>query len=272
MLEVSDLSVDYGGGRVVNDVSFAIGEGEIVAFLGPNGAGKTSALKAISGLVRADSGTVKINGVNISRMAAEKRSKLGIFLVPDDRGLFPPLPVHAHLALASHTRSTTECRALVEEHFAPLAGRWNLPAGSLSGGEAQMLSLAMAMMAKPKVLMIDELSFGLAPIVVRRLLSVIRDIADRTGVAVLMVEQLVDLALGIADRGIILRREIILTGNAADLAADQHRLHEAYFGASATGRTGTSAATKNTPVSPATPPPISAGAEPGLATPSEAPE
>jgi len=272
MLEVSDLSVDYGGGRVVNNVSFELGEGEIVAFLGPNGAGKTSALKAISGLVRADSGSVKINGVDISRMPAEKRSRLGIFLVPDDRGLFPPLPVHAHLALASHTRSTAECRALVEEHFAPLAGRWNLAAGSLSGGEAQMLSLAMAMMAKPKVLMIDELSFGLAPIVVRRLLNVIRDIADRTGVAVLMVEQLVDLALAVADRGIILRREIILTGKAADLAADQHRLHEAYFGASAAGRASNSGTTATTPASPATPPPISAAAEPGLPTPSEASE
>jgi branched-chain amino acid transport system ATP-binding protein len=274
MLEVNDLSVDYGGGRVVNNVSFEVAAGEIVAFLGPNGAGKTSSLKAISGLVRADSGMVKINGVNISRMPAEKRSKLGIFLVPDDRGLFPPLPVHAHLALASHTRSTTECRALVEEHFAPLLGRWNLPAGSLSGGEAQMLSLAMAMMAKPKVLMIDELSFGLAPIVVRRLLNVIRDIADQTGVAVLMVEQLVDLALAIADRGIILRREVILTGKAADLAADQHRLHEAYFGASAVGRAANPATTNTgaTPASPATPPPISAAAEPGVPAPNEAPE
>jgi branched-chain amino acid transport system ATP-binding protein len=277
MLEVNDLSVDYGGGRVVNDVSFAIAEGEIVAFLGPNGAGKTSALKAISGLVRADSGVVKINGTNISRLSAEKRSKAGIFLVPDDRGLFPPLPVHAHLSLASHTRSTTECRALVEEHFAPLVGRWNLPAGSLSGGEAQMLSLAMAMLAKPKVLMIDELSFGLAPIVVRRLLKVIRDIADQTGVAVLMVEQLVDLALAVADRGIILRREIILTGKAADLAADQHRLHEAYFGASAVGRAGNAVAadtgaTTTTAASPATPPPISAAVEPGFAAPTEAPE
>jgi branched-chain amino acid transport system ATP-binding protein len=272
MLEVNDLSVDYGGGRVVNNVSLTIAKGEIVAFLGPNGAGKTSTLKAISGLIRADSGTVKINGVNISKLPAEKRSKAGIFLVPDDRGIFPPLPVHAHLSLASHTRSTAECRPLVEEHFAPLVGRWNLPAGSLSGGEAQMLSLAMAMLAKPKVLMIDELSFGLAPILVRRLLTVIRDIADQTGVAVLMVEQLVDLALAVADRGVILRREVILTGKAADLAADQHRLHEAYFGASATGRSVSAGTTSTSPASPVTPPPISTLEEPGLASPSEAPE
>jgi branched-chain amino acid transport system ATP-binding protein len=261
MLEVSDLSVDYGGGRVVNNVSFQVGGGEIVAFLGPNGAGKTSTLKAISGLVKADGGAVKVDNVDVSRVSAEKRSRLGLFLVPDDRGLFPPLPVHAHLSLASHAMSSSECRQLVEEHFPALIPRWKLPAGSLSGGEAQMLSLAMAVAAKPKVLMIDELSFGLAPIVVRRLLNVIRDIVASTGMAVLMVEQLVDLALATADRGIILRRDVILAGKAADLAADQRRLHEAYFGVGAAGGAGRKAAAST---GPATPSRNSAAAEPGV--------
>jgi branched-chain amino acid transport system ATP-binding protein len=264
LLEVSDLGVDYGGGRVVNNVSFQVREGEIVALLGPNGAGKTSTLKAISGLVRPDGGAVKVGDVDVSRLAAEKRSRLGLFLVPDDRGLFPPLPVHAHLSLASHKMSSNECRQLVEEHFPGLIPRWRLPAGSLSGGEAQMLSLAMAIAARPKVLMIDELSFGLAPIVVRRLLTVIRDIADRTGIAVLMVEQLVDLALATADRGIILRRDIILTGTAADLAADQPRLHEAYFGAGAAGGPGRKSTPDTAPAAPTAPLSKSPAAEPGV--------
>lgn len=233
VLDVDGLSVDYGGGRVVNDLSLTVDEGEIVALLGPNGAGKTSVLKALSGLVKTDAGSVRLGGTDISRAPAERRSRLGLFLVPDDRGLFPPLPVHAHLSLASHTKSTAESRRIVEEHFPPLMTRWNAKAGSLSGGEAQMLSLAMAMSAKPKALLIDELSFGLAPIVVKRLLNLIRDMASSTGLAVLMVEQLVDLALSIADRGIVMRRDVMLEGPAADLAADPRRLQEAYFGSGA---------------------------------------
>ena len=232
VLEVDDLSVDYGGGRVLNKLCLSVDAGEIVAVLGPNGAGKTSALKAISGLIGSDGGVVRVGTTDISRLAAEKRSRLGVFLVPDDRGLFSPIPVHAHLSLAAHTRSARACRPMVEEHFPGLIPRWDVRASSLSGGEAQMLSLAMALAAEPKVLLIDELSFGLAPIVVRRLLSLIRDIATRTGLAVLMVEQLIDLALTVADRGIVLRRDIMLEGTAAELAADQNRLHEAYFGAS----------------------------------------
>lgn len=230
VLEVEELSVDYGGGRVVNDLTLEVGEGEVVALLGPNGAGKTSALKAISGLIRTDAGAVKVGGVDISGLSAERRARRGIFLVPDDRGLFSPLPVHAHLSLASHRKTDRERQAMVGEHFPQLASRWNSRAGSLSGGEAQMLSLAMAVVAKPKILMIDELSFGLAPIVVRRLLDLIRDVAAKTGLAVLLVEQLVDLALTVADRAIILRRDVILHGAAKDLASDQDRLHEAYFG------------------------------------------
>lgn len=231
VLEVFELSVDYGGGRVVNDLSLEVHQGEVVALLGPNGAGKTSALKAISGLAKSDSGVVKVGGADVSRLSAERRARRGVFLVPDDRGLFSPLSIHSHLSLASHSKADRQsCRRMVEEHFPQLASLWNLRAGSLSGGEAQMLSLAMAMAAKPKILMIDELSFGLAPIVVKHLVGMIRNMADSTGLAVLLVEQLVDLALTVADRGIILRRDVVLEGKANELNANPERLHEAYFG------------------------------------------
>lgn len=222
----------------MNDLSLQVDEGEILALLGPNGAGKTSALKAIGGLVRADAGGITLAGTDISRMSAERRSRFGLFLVPDDRGLFSPLPVHAHISLAAHTKSSAEGRRIVEDHFPALMSRWNAKAGQLSGGEAQMLSLAMAMAAKPKALLIDELSFGLAPIVVRRLLNLIREMASGTGLAVLLVEQLVDAALSIADRGIVMRRDVILEGPAADLLADQQRFQEAYFGSRGAVRPG----------------------------------
>jgi branched-chain amino acid transport system ATP-binding protein len=229
-LEVSGLSVDYGGGNVVEDLSLDIDKGEIVALLGPNGAGKTSALKAMAGLAPLRTGEVCIDGQSIKKLSPERRARSGLFLVPDDRGIFAPMTVNAHLMLAAHRRLPEPMEQQIRSSFPQLGKLWDRRAGSLSGGEAQMLSLAMALAAEPHVLMIDELSFGLAPLIVENLLQLIRTLADETGLAILLVEQLVDLALTVADRAVILRREVVLRGTAAEVAQDPEALRRAYFG------------------------------------------
>jgi branched-chain amino acid transport system ATP-binding protein len=230
VLSVADLSVNYGGGRVVNNLSLSIGQGEIVALLGPNGAGKTSTLRAICGFVPLETGTVSLAGKDISSMSADHRARSGVFLVPDDRGLFAPIPVSSHLALAARRKLSAEEEAHIKDKFVQLTSLWHTRAGALSGGEAQMLSLAMAVVAKPKILLIDELSFGLAPLVVRRLLDLIREMASESGLAILLVDQLVQLALGVADRALVLRRDVLLEGTAAELIADEEGVRQAYFG------------------------------------------
>jgi branched-chain amino acid transport system ATP-binding protein len=227
---VSELAVDYGGGSVVDGLSLQVSRGEILALLGPNGAGKTSALRAMAGLVPLKAGQISLDGKDLRKLSPERRARSGLFLVPDDRGIFAPMTVSAHLMLAARRKLPASIEEQIREAFPQLRSLWERRAGSLSGGEAQMLSLAMALAAQPQVLMIDELSFGLAPLIVEHLLQLIRALATDTGLAILLVEQLVDLALTVADRAVILRREVVLQGTAAEVAEDPDALRRAYFG------------------------------------------
>ncbi len=228
-LSVAGLTVGYGSGPVVRDVSFDVAPGEILAVVGPNGAGKTSLLKAIAGLVPT-AGSIAIDGRDVTGSAPERRAREGLFLVPDDRGLFGPISVTSHLSLAARRRLSAAELGALWAMFPALQARRRLTAGSLSGGEAQMLAIAMALAARPRVLLIDELSFGLAPMIVQQLLAQCRTLAEEHGVAVVLVEQFVDLALRIADRAVVLRGEVLMAGPAAEIRDQRERLRSAYLG------------------------------------------
>jgi branched-chain amino acid transport system ATP-binding protein len=229
-LVVTDLSVDYGNGIVLKDVGFSVEPGEILVVLGPNGAGKTTLLRTIAGLVPAKTGSVTLGGVSCTRHSAGRRARSGLLLVPEGRGLFPSIPVQAHLTLAGRKRVSRAVLQEIAETFPALGERWKVPAGALSGGEAQMLAMAMAFVARPDVLLIDELSFGLAPLVVRDLLDRCRSLADQRGTSIVLVEQYMDLALEIADRALLLRGEVLLQGSASEVAAQRELVGSAYLG------------------------------------------
>ena len=191
----------------------------MVALLGPNGAGKTSALNAIAGLLPSDGGTVHVGGRDLSGRSADARARAGLALVPDDRGLFPELSVADHLWLAAHHRPRPAELEEVHRLFPVLGERRGQRAGTLSGGEAQMLSIAVALLGRPTVLLIDELSFGLAPSIVGQLLGRCRQLADERGLGILLVEQFIDLVLDVADRALVLRSGVVaLEGGAAGAA------------------------------------------------------
>lgn len=228
-MRVEGLTVDYGSGMVVRDVSFTVSPGEIVAIIGPNGAGKTSLLRAIAGLVPS-TGSVWLGDEEVTGAPPERRARKGMFLVPDNRGIFGPISVAAHLSLARRHRMSAAELNDVWTIFPALAARRKMAAGSLSGGESQMLAIAMAFTAQPDVLLIDELSFGLAPMIVQQLLAQCRTLAAERNVAVVLVEQFVDLALGTADRAVVLRGEVLMSGPAAKIRDDRDSLRAAYLG------------------------------------------
>ncbi len=222
LLRVSDLEVKYDSVQVLFGVDFEIETGEVVALLGTNGAGKSTILKAISGLVPASAGKIELDGQDITGMAAHKVCALGLVQAPGGAGVFPSLTVRENLRIAAWlqrrdddaSKQATE-RALDKLH--ELRGRLGQPAGNLSGGEQQMLTMAMAFLAQPKLLMIDELSLGLAPIVVERLLGVVEAIRDQ-GTAIVLVEQSVNVALTVARRAYFLEKgEVQFSGPTAEL-------------------------------------------------------
>jgi branched-chain amino acid transport system ATP-binding protein len=222
LLEVVDLDVSYGNVQVLFNVGIRIAEGEMVALLGTNGAGKSTLLKAISGVVRPTRGVVLFDGQDITGMDAEATAERGIIQVPGGKGVFPGLSVRRNLRLGTymyrkdkaHTQQAFE-QAI--ELFPRLGERLDQPAGTLSGGEQQMLTLAQAFMAKPRVLMIDELSLGLAPVVVEELLEVVERI-NQSGVTVILVEQSVNIALSLAKRAYFMEKgEVRFEGASADL-------------------------------------------------------
>lgn len=231
VLECSHVDAGYSQGRpCVRGFDLALGEGEVLSLLGPNGAGKTTLLMTLAGLLPSLDGTVAIAGTVVKSGRARASSRAGLVLVPDDRALFTGLTVKQNLELARR-RSGPTVSAIIE-YFAPLGERLNVAAGMLSGGEQQMLAIGRALMQQPKVLLIDELSMGLAPVIVESLLPVIRRVADDSGTAVILVEQHVRLALEIADTAIVLAHgRDVLRGNAADLAADPEQIERAYLGA-----------------------------------------
>ena len=232
VLSVEGLRVGFDGAAVVHDLSLHVEAGEVVALLGPNGAGKTTTLLTISGLLRPFSGTVDVLGSPVAGGRNAHRVALrGLAHVPEDRGLFFDLTVRENLKLGTRPGARGRDRITdALEYFPALAPLLNRKAGLLSGGEQQMLALGRAISIKPRLLLVDEMSLGLAPVIVERLLPVIRRVADDTAAGVLIVEQHVHSALRVADRAYVLNRGLVaFSGTAAALAETPQVLTASYL-------------------------------------------
>jgi branched-chain amino acid transport system ATP-binding protein len=231
-LELDGVSVSYAGLRALHNVSMVVPQGAAVALLGANGAGKSTMLRTISGVIRAERGRIQVHGQRIERRPAYRIARMGVVHVPEGRGVFPSLTVRENLLMAISAMSgavdpVEEGTAL----FPALGNRLAQIAGSLSGGEQQMLALARALMAKPKLLMVDEISMGLAPIIVGQLFETLRE-RVASGVSLLIVEQYVEAALGMADYGYVMDKGgIVDVGEPADLR--RRGLVTAYLGGAA---------------------------------------
>lgn len=236
MLDVVDLHASHGRIPALHGISMTLARGETACLIGANGAGKTTTLRTIAGVHPADSGDIFLDGNNINRLPAHRRVREGISLVPEGRGVFAQLTVDENLRLGAYTRDsgTDEDRERVLELLPRIRERLGQQAGTLSGGEQQMLAIGRALLARPRLLLLDEPSMGLAPIVVEKVFEVIADVA-RSGVTILLVEQNAHLALEIANRAWVMESgRIALAGNAAALREDP-RVREAYLGEAADG-------------------------------------
>ena len=234
MLEVTGLEVRYGNVTAVKGISLEVREGEVVAIIGPNGAGKTSTLRAITGLVPSAGGRVVFRGTDVSRWKAHRIVTLGLGHAPEGRRLFPQMTVMENLRMGAYRRRVPSeigrTIAQVEELFPRLAERRTQLAGTLSGGEQQMLAIGRALMAEPRLLVLDEPSFGLAPMIVREIGRIVRLINHERGVSVLLVEQNARMALGIAGRAYVMETgRVVLSGPSATLAESPH-VKAAYLG------------------------------------------
>jgi branched-chain amino acid transport system ATP-binding protein len=234
VLEVTGLEVRYGSVTAVKGISLEIAEGEVVAIIGPNGAGKTSTLRAITGLVPTAGGRVVFRGTDVSRWKAHRIVTLGLGHAPEGRRLFPQMTVMENLRMGAYRRrgpaEIGRTLARVEELFPRLAERRGQLAGTLSGGEQQMLAIGRALMAEPRLLVLDEPSFGLAPMIVREIGRIVRSINRERGVSVLLVEQNARMALGLATRAYVMETgRIVLDGLSRDLADSPH-VKAAYLG------------------------------------------
>lgn len=221
MLKVSDLAVHYGAIQAVSGVDFTVNNGEIVTLIGANGAGKSTILKTISGLLRPSRGTVDYDGQNLAKMAASKIVKAGIAQVPEGRHVFEGLTVSENLRMGAYLTPKTQSEQLaaVFDQFPVLKERRGQDAATLSGGEQQMLAMGRAMMAKPKLLLLDEPSMGLAPIYINKIFDIIKAIHAQ-GVTVLLIEQNAQQALQIADRAYVLANgQVKMTGTGQELLA-----------------------------------------------------
>ncbi len=224
MLEVSNLEVRYGAIRAVRGISLDVRDGELVALLGANGAGKSSTLMCIAGALKAAGGSVKLDGVDITSGKPEMIVRKGIATVPETRDVFPDLTVDENLTLGSYSRrgdkaSVAEDRARMLDLFPRLAERAGQAAGTLSGGEQQMLVIARAMMSRPRLLLLDEPSLGLAPVIVDQIFQMIATL-KQSGVTIVLVEQNVAKALSVADRAYVMRLgQVAASGTAAEIAA-----------------------------------------------------
>jgi branched-chain amino acid transport system ATP-binding protein len=232
MLSVEELTCAYGRIEVLHGASVAVRAGEVVALLGANGAGKTTLLRAISGVQAIAKGSIRFEGNAIESLPIHARVALGIIQVPEGRQLFAPLSVEDNLQLGAWSRRSADTTPGIERVFAmfPALGEMRkLPAGALSGGQQQMLAIGRALMASPRLLLLDEPSLGLAPILVDQILQVIRDL-KRNGLTILLVEQNAVAALAIADRAYVLETgRVILSGTAAEMQVNR-RVREAYLG------------------------------------------
>jgi branched-chain amino acid transport system ATP-binding protein len=230
VLECEGLSAGYHGRPVLRGFGMKVTAGEILAILGPNGAGKTTLLLTLAGLLPRLGGTVSLMGRPVRAARPERVTRLGLVLVPDDRALFTTLTTRENLQLAQRRGGMTIADVLA--YFPALGKRMSVKAGALSGGEQQMLAVGRALIQQPKVLLLDEMSMGLAPVIVESLLASLHRIASDSGTAIVLVEQHVTLALSAADRAIVIAHgEITLSGNAAEISADPARLEHAYLSA-----------------------------------------
>jgi branched-chain amino acid transport system ATP-binding protein len=233
MLEVNKINVFYGAIHAIKEISFQVNQGEIVTLIGANGAGKSTTLKAISGLVRPKTGAIIYNGINLTEKAAHDIVKQGISQVPEGRRIFANMSVRENLAMGAYQRSDRAEIAEDIEHvydlFPRLRERQNQLAGTLSGGEQQMLATGRGLMSRPKLLLLDEPSMGLAPLLVKEIFEIIKEI-NREGTTILLVEQNANMALSIAHRAYVLETgKVVLEGPAKELAQNEE-VRKAYLG------------------------------------------
>ena len=232
LLNVDKIDVRYGRNHAVKNVSLNIADGEIVTVLGANGAGKSSLLKAIQGTEKLQSGSITYKNDNINRWSAPKRVQNGLVLVPEGRQIFISMTVEENLLMGAYSRKHADVTSEIKtvfERFPNLKERRNMSAGVLSGGEQQMLAVSRALLAKPTIMMLDEPSLGLSPILVKQLFELIKEI-NTEGISILLVEQNTHMALQYADRGYVLELgSIVASGTPADLLADE-KLAKAYLG------------------------------------------
>lgn len=227
LLQVAGLAAGYNGIAVVRDIELTVGGGEVVALLGSNGAGKTTILAAIAGLISPIAGTVTFDGRPLGRTPAHQRARRGLALVPEDRALFHDLTVRENLRLGRVRGRSTEDEVLdLLPELRKCLGR---KAGLLSGGEQQMLAVGRALVARPRLLIVDEMSLGLAPVVVERLAPVLRTVADAFGTGVLVVEQHVSVALEVAERAYVLAHGRIVLGERTERLRSRHELLAACY-------------------------------------------
>jgi branched-chain amino acid transport system ATP-binding protein len=233
LLDVRGLEVSYGGIRAVKGVDLAVATGELVCLIGANGAGKTSTLKAIARLLPASATTLSFDGTDIRTARVHELPRRGMVMVPEGRGVFPRLSVQENLAMGAYARGESDPESQYKR-FPRLKERRHQIAGTLSGGEQQMLAIARALMSRPKLLLLDEPSMGLAPIMVAKIFEIVAEVA-REGVTILLVEQNAKLALEAASRGYVMESgTITLAGDARTLLADP-RVREAYLGETTAG-------------------------------------
>ena len=233
MLEIKDLEVYYGMIQAIKGISFEVNEGEVIALIGANGAGKTTTLHTISGLIAPKKGSITFEGQEITKIPAHKIVENGLAQVPEGRRVFPSLSVLQNLKLGAYTRKDKkeidDTLKMIYERFPRLEERKNQPAGTLSGGEQQMLAMGRALMSKPRIILMDEPSMGLSPIFVNEIFDIIKQVSA-SGTTVLLVEQNAKKALSIADRGYVLETgKIVKEGKASDLLNDE-AVKKAYLG------------------------------------------
>ena len=232
MLKVEDLHVYYGSIHAIKGISFEVNEGEVVTLIGANGAGKSTTLNTVSGLLKPRSGSVTFEDKSIVGVPAHKIVSHGMALCPEGRRVFLQMTVQANLEMGGYTRPAGEIDAAIQDvyqRFPRLKERYKQPAGTLSGGEQQMLAMGRALMSRPKLLMLDEPSMGLAPILVKQIFGIVREL-HQAGTTILLVEQNAQMALSVADRAYVLETgTIAMSGSAKELLIDE-RVRKAYLG------------------------------------------
>jgi branched-chain amino acid transport system ATP-binding protein len=234
LLQVEHLKTAYGAVVVNRDVSLTVEQDEIVTILGPNGAGKSTLLRTISGLLRPKNGTIRLAGHDVTGLPADRMAASGVVMVPEGRHIFADLTVQENLRLGAYCRKDRDAidddLQLMESYFNVLATKRRARGGELSGGQQQMLAIARGLMARPRVLLLDEPSLGLSPLLIKEVRSVILDVRTKFSAAVLLVEQNAGLALAVASRGYLLQHgQIVASGPIAELR-DNRLMHELYLG------------------------------------------